>query len=150
MKFYLKLEKFCKSIFDRLSDTPAKFEDSSTVTRFIKDKKHKKILNGVMTATPDAFIYPEGEHSISLAHIDNITERHIWKIGDKRVFAKTGKPAICRADMNVGELRRIPLPNFSIIRDNAEFWRHVTASCSSDKRLWANQLSILSTLVLRK
>ena len=59
MKFYLKLEKFCKKIFDRAIDKPSKFQDSSVVTRFIKDKRHTKAQNGVVTATPDAFLDPE-------------------------------------------------------------------------------------------
>lgn len=150
MKFYSKLETFCKKIFDRFTDTPSKFEDSSIVTRFIKEKKHKKIQNGVLTATPDAFLYPEGEHAISLAHIDNLSEPAIWKLGDKRVFAKTKQSVKFRADMNVGKLKERHFPDFSIFRDNAEFWRHVTATSSLEKHLWANQLSLLSNLIQRK
>ena len=150
MKFYLKLEKFCKKIFDRAIDTPSKFQDSSIVTRFIKDKRHKKMQDGIATATPDAFLYPEGENIISLAHIDNLSEQAIWKLGDKRVFAKTGQSAKFRADMNVGKLKEENIPDFSIVRDNAEFWRHVTASSSQKKYIWATQLSSLSKLVQKK
>ena len=150
MTLYPKLEMFYKSIFDRLLDPFDKFGDSSTITRFIKDKKHKKSCNGVLTATPDAFLYPDGVQAISLAHIDNLSEHAIWKLGDKRVFAKTKQSVKFRADMNVGKLKEQNFPHFSIVRDNAEFWRHVTATSSLEKHLWANQLSLLSNLVQRE
>ena len=70
-------------------------------------------------------------------------------LGDKRVFAKARQSTKFRADMNVGKLKEQNFPQFTIVRDNAEFWRHVTASSSLDKHLWANRLSILSELVQR-
>ena len=151
MKLLAKLKRSCEWWFDRLCDKKISFSDSSTVTRFINSKKHRtRNHEGKMTATSDAFIYPETEQELSLAHIDGLQNGKIWTIGDKRVFRKACKGAIARADMNVAKLKDASFKDFSIIRDNAEFWRHVTAKATMNKLLWATKLSMLAELVEKK
>ena len=147
MKLLEKLKLRCRHYLDRICDKHTPFHDASKVTRFINSKKAIKRGNdGKLTSTPDAFMYPKTEPELSLAHIDKLNNKKIWAIGDNRVFRKAAKKTIARADMKVSELKAHAFDNFTIIRDNEEFWRHVTAKTSMEKQQWATQLSLLATL----
>ena len=147
MKFFQTLKKYYSFIFP----TQAVFCDSSTVSRFTKDSCHIKRKEGVITITPDAFIYPEGVKEISLAHIDRLCNKKIWFLGDNEVFKNT-KPkrnAVARADMNVGKLKNCSIIGFDIKRDDLEFDRHVTAYSNMEKYLFATKLSLNCSVIVR-
>lgn len=151
MKLLKVLKQCYENYKDQFFDCKIPFNDSSNVTRFINSKKQKTRDNsGQMTATPDAFIYPKDEPELSLAHIDKLNDRRIWWIGDNRVFRNAHAKTIARADMSVKQLTLASFENFSINRDNLEFWRHVTAKTTMDKYLWATKLSMLAHLVEKK
>lgn len=129
------------------------FTDNSTISRFVKDKRHIKknnLTNEGYRITPDAFIYPKEEKEMSMVHTDGLTEDDKWEIGDKEVFKNTKQNSIGRADLIVKDIKRLPVKELVIQRDNLEFERHVTvAAMEIDKQIFAHQLSMISKAVKR-
>lgn len=129
------------------------FTDTSTISRFVKDKRHIKknhLTNVGYMITPDAFIYPKEEKEISMVHTDGISEDEKWEIGDNEVFKNTKQKSIGRADIIVKDIKNLPVKNITVQRDNLEFDRHVTvAALEIDKQIFAHRLSMISKAVKR-
>ncbi|MDR0398638.1 hypothetical protein [Candidatus Endomicrobiellum devescovinae] len=123
------------------------FCDESTVSRFINDRRHLK-KDDIIKITPNAFIYPKENKTLSLVHINNLTESEIWDISDTKIFknvrlsSREKFKTVARADMNVGKLKSLQIDGFDIKRDDTEFERHVTAISNMEKQVFAVKLSL--------
>lgn len=129
------------------------FDNLSTVSRHIKDRRHFNIDKNIIKT--DAFIYPKNDKALSLVCIDGLSEEEIWDIGDNEVFKNVDKSSkekfktIARADIQVLKLKKLHIDGFKIECDNDGFKRHVTALSSLEKHFFAKILAFNSNLKIR-
>jgi hypothetical protein len=127
------------------------FNDASFVSRFTNKISGKDShITKDKKMSPSAFMYPQDEKAVSLVHIDGLNETQIWNIGDNCVYKTALSKPKARGDIKVEAIKALHLKNLFIERDDDGFQRHVNAYCDIEKNIFAIQLSMLCSIVLRK
>jgi hypothetical protein len=117
------------------------------LSHFIFDTRHFSRMKAMVK--PSAFV-PYPENRVSAFWIDELSEPHIWKIGDEVAGQSRGKPAAARADFKAGAVLGLGL---TIEADPEPHPRHVDVcgwpAEKDEQKEVALELCAASTLRIR-